>query len=149
MGERSAVGGSIKFESIEKDPVKVRLREERKELAERARLLGGKVEFFSSDSDVDPDFIAEVRNSARFLSLKQFFNVTDDGLVEEGQLGYDNGLEADAEALVQLAHVYNVLVSGNITVYGEEPGDIWRLLIKNNAVERQQPKIIWPDGDIE
>jgi hypothetical protein len=149
MGDRSAVGGSIKFESIEKDPVKARLREERKALTEQARRLGGKVEFFSSDSDVNPDFLRELRHASNFNSLKQFFKVTDDALVEQGQLGYDNGLEADAERLVQIAHEHDVLVNGNVTVYGEEPGDIWRLLITDNVVERQSPQIVWPNGDTE
>ncbi len=46
---------------------------------------------------------------------------------------------------------FNHVVNGIINAEGEESGDIWRLVVRNNKVTRQEPMIMWPsdDGDDE
>lgn len=150
MGERSAVGGSIKFTALHPDPAKAELRAKRKELERIARSLGGSVEFFAPASDVNPDFIHELVRTPEYASLEQFFNIEGDELVERGDIGFDRGLEAAAAKLVELAGEHDVLANGAITVYDDEQiGNIWRIFIKDNAVQRQQASIVWPDGTSE
>lgn len=36
--------------------------------------------------------------------------------------------------------------NGAIYVYGEEGGDIWRVLVDDNVVKEEHPQLIWPDG---
>lgn len=37
--------------------------------------------------------------------------------------------------------------TGYLEGEGEEPGDLWRLYIRNGAAERVRPQIVWPDDE--
>jgi hypothetical protein len=37
----------------------------------------------------------------------------------------------------------NHVVNGVINASGEEPGDVWRLLVQNNVVTRHEAKLVW------
>jgi hypothetical protein len=42
-------------------------------------------------------------------------------------------------------HTFN----GVIEAQGEDPGDIWRLVVTNNVVVKQKPTLVWPANEEE
>jgi hypothetical protein len=44
---------------------------------------------------------------------------------------------------------FNHMVNGAIEAYGEEPGDVWQLVIKDNKVKRVDAVVTFPEDDGE
>ncbi len=40
---------------------------------------------------------------------------------------------------------FNHVCEGTIYAQGEDPDDIWRLVVKDNVVSVQQPTVVWPE----
>jgi hypothetical protein len=37
--------------------------------------------------------------------------------------------------------------TGRLECEGEQPGDLWRVVVRNRRAEEIRPKIVWPDED--
>jgi hypothetical protein len=59
---------------------------------------------------------------------------------------FDNDNEEDRQnPSVPLSVTY----SGTLDITGEEPEDMWRIIVRENKVFTQQARIVWEDEDIE
>lgn len=54
-------------------------------------------------------------------------------------------LKADVAAIIELVKD-KTKVSGEILVSGEEAGDLWRILVKDNKMTVEKAVVMWPDG---
>jgi hypothetical protein len=43
----------------------------------------------------------------------------------------------------------NHILNGVINAEGEEAGDIWKIVVKDNVVTRVDAQVVWPDGEDE
>lgn len=145
MGYYSRVRGDVSFTrkpQITDEPTVA----ERAALKEQLRALGGGVSF--EDEEVPVAFFKALRDEDKFDYLNAFFEIIEDEayMTSEGESGKAYGIEDEFGELVKVADAHDVLVEGIITVEGEEAGDIWRLVIKDNVVTHEETKIVWPDG---
>lgn len=58
-----------------------------------------------------------------------------------------HNLESEVRAFVSSVDSRNLTtVNGTIEVFGEDSTDIWRLIVENSVVRREEAEVRWPDG---
>jgi hypothetical protein len=60
-----------------------------------------------------------------------------------GEFTVEDRLAEPKLAFLQRNHAAN----GTIDAEGEEAGDIWRIIVKNNEVRRVEARVVWPDEE--
>ena len=73
---------------------------------------------------------------------------------EDGTAIKWDGNEKFYDSVEWMAHIIDTflapaghVVNGTIDAQGEDSGDRWRLVVRDNVVEKQTPRLFWPDED--
>lgn len=147
MGYYSSVYGDVDFKR-KPQVTDEATAAERAALAEQLRALGGAISF--EDEEVPKAFLDALRDEKQFGDINYVFDLEyleeEPSISSNGEGGKVYNLEKEFRVLVKIAEQHGVLANGIVTVTGEEAGDIWRLVIKDNVVEHEETKVIWPDG---
>lgn len=72
------------------------------------------------------------------------FNGTNVYIEVDGSKMYS--FETEVKTMVQYLSTLGVRVNGDVTVYGEENGDIWRMNVVDSNAFRENAKLTWQDG---
>lgn len=140
MGYTSRVNGQLYFlRSVEETP------EIPKELIEEAAKYGAVI--------AQPEPLiglseAAIEKMQADSEISWWFPEIDEEVADadDSESGKAYNLEGIIRSLVKIAVEDGCTVSGTINVRGEEAGDIWRVIVKNNVQHREDVIITWPDG---
>lgn len=55
-------------------------------------------------------------------------------------------LEEGLAQALKIIEADGCVANGYLAIFGEEDGDIWRLLVVNNQITKQDAILSWPDG---
>ena len=89
-------------------------------------------------------YVSKNVREAWVLEQAATFNGTNAYVEIDGSKLYS--FQSEVETLAQYFASRDIRMNGEVVVYGEENGDIWRMNVVDNNAFRENAKVVWPDG---